>query len=117
VFLKSIYIVRRLELFIYGDKKFFEVTSRKQPLRRCVGCHKIFPKSCLLRIAKVDCEKLLIDREAKACGRGAYICNSINCLLLAKKQKAFERTFKIKSVLNIYDLLNDELVSGESSIE
>jgi len=50
------------------------------PLRRCVGCGRIAPKSELLRIAAAPVDAVarrrhaVADRDARMPGRGAYLC-------------------------------------------
>ncbi len=48
------------------------------PLRRCVGCGRIAPKSELVRIALVregaQRARAVCDRSATLPGRGAYLC-------------------------------------------
>ncbi len=61
--------------------------------RTCIGCNEKKDKKELLRIAKNSFGKLQIDENYKMQGRGAYICNNIECVLKAKKKRKLERTF------------------------
>ena len=64
---------------------------KKQPLRKCVGCNEQKEKKDLLRVVKnKDCE-VFLDKNGKANGRGAYICNDKTCFETARKRRAFER--------------------------
>ena len=64
---------------------------RKIPMRMCVGCREMKPKVQLLRVVKPQDGDAAIDRTGKAPGRGAYVCESIECLKKAQKSRALER--------------------------
>ena len=68
----------------------------KKPERKCIGCRNSFEKSGLIRIVKTPDEEVIIDKNGKADGRGAYICRDINCLNKAFKKNQLEYSFKIK---------------------
>lgn len=81
--------------------------KRKIPMRMCVGCREMKPKAELMRVVKpqdVDCA---IDRTGKAPGRGAYVCESAECLKKAQKTKALERALEAK----IDDAVFEQLAS------
>jgi len=69
---------------------------KKTPLRQCVGCREMKPKSELTRVVKSPEGEISIDLTGKKPGRGAYICHDENCLKKIKKSNAFSRTFKTK---------------------
>ncbi|MCL2048129.1 MAG: YlxR family protein [Defluviitaleaceae bacterium] len=50
-------------------------------------------KALLLRFVSSD-EGVYLDTSGKAQGRGAYICNSPDCLKKAKKARGLERSLK-----------------------
>lgn len=50
------------------------------------------PKNQLIRVAYYD-GKMSVDRLGRANGRGAYICNSKECMEKAFKRRAFNRAF------------------------
>lgn len=78
---------------------------KKIPQRTCIGCNEKKDKKDLIRIVKDKEENINIDRTGKANGRGAYICDNINCLEKAIKSKKLDRTFSIKISQEIYDKL------------
>lgn len=47
-------------------------------------------------------------------GRGAYICNSTECLKQAVKKKSLERSLKTPIPKDIYQELEKEMIKGES---
>lgn len=67
--------------------------KKKQPLRMCIGCGEMKPKTELLRIVKQKNGSIVCDATGKAQGRGAYICAGKECLEKAKKARRFERAF------------------------
>ena len=52
----------------------------KLPERTCMGCNGKKPKKELIRIVKNKEGEINIDRTGKMQGRGAYICDNIECL-------------------------------------
>lgn len=82
------------------------------PTRTCVACRQAKPKRELLRIVKPPQGEITIDSSSRANGRGAYICNSLNCMQIAKKNKSFNRAFKCEVPPEVYDnligVLSDE---------
>lgn len=83
---------------------------KKIPIRKCVGCGENKPKRELIRIVKNKENEIFIDLKGKANGRGVYICNSIECLDMAIKNKSIERSFEQKIDQEILDELRNTLV-------
>ena len=75
------------------------------PQRTCIGCNSQKNKNELIRIVKNKDGVISIDRTGKANGRGAYICDNIQCLEKAIKTKALERTFEMNISESIYNEL------------
>ena len=67
-------------------------------------------KKSLIRIVKQNDGKIFIDKTGKANGRGAYICNNIECLEKAIKSKRLERAFEQKIDNEIYESLRGVIV-------
>ena len=61
------------------------------PERTCVVCRKKAPKHTLYRFCLKE-GSLFWDKDFRAGGRGAYICES--CIGELKKKKAFSRLLK-----------------------
>lgn len=78
---------------------------KKIPQRTCIGCKEKKDKKDLIRIVKDKDGNITLDRTGKANGRGAYICDNIQCLEKAIKTKALARTFE----MNIDETFYDEL--------
>ena len=78
---------------------------KKEPQRTCLGCKESKNKKELIRIVKQNDGKIFIDKTGKANGRGAYICNNIECLEKAIKSKRLENNFETKIDNEIYESL------------
>lgn len=86
---------------------------KKVPLRKCIGCNISKPKNELIRIVKND-EGILIDKTSKLNGRGAYICNSLECFEKMVKTKSLERTFEQKIEQEVLETLTNYFVKKGS---
>ena len=82
------------------------------PQRTCIGCNTVKDKKELIRIVKNKENQINIDRTGKMDGRGAYICDNIECLEKAIKTKKLERTFEMKIDDEIYENLRG-VISGK----
>lgn len=95
-------------------------------MRQCIGCRESRPKTELIRIVRsehiVECDDkesrsvsvcadrtVYVDRTGKANGRGAYLCDRLECLQKARKNHGLERAFKINIKDEIYDDLERQL--------
>ena len=86
---------------------------KKIPQRTCIGCMQSKNKNELLRIVKQNDGKIFVDKTGKANGRGAYICNSVDCLEKAIKLKRLEKKFETKIDDEIYEYLRGAIVEGK----
>ena len=75
------------------------------PQRTCIGCNEVKNKNDLIRIVKDKEGNIFVDKTGKANGRGAYICNNIECLEKMIKTKKLERTFEVTISPEIYEKL------------
>lgn len=87
--------------------------KKKIPMRQCTGCGEMKTKKELIRVIKTPENEILIDFTGKKNGRGAYLCNSLECLKKARKTKAIERSLKTTIPDEIYDQLEKELTAVE----
>jgi len=83
---------------------------KRIPQRTCMGCNTSKNKDELIRIVKDKNENIFIDVSGKANGRGAYICNSVECLEKAIKSKKLEKCFEVKIDNKIYESLRGVIV-------
>lgn len=87
--------------------------DNKIPRRKCIVCNERKEKRELIRVVKNKENQVFVDRNGKANGRGAYICNTNECLNKAFKTKAFNKSFKSNIANEIYDSLKKELYKNE----
>ena len=83
---------------------------KKIPLRTCMGCNEKKPKKESVRIVKNKDGKIFIDRTGKADGRGAYICDSIECLEKVIKSKRLERVLETQIPEEVYNNLRGVII-------
>mgnify|MGYP004664255907 FL=1 len=83
---------------------------KKIPQITCIGCNVQKNKNDLIRIVMNKEGNISIDKTGKANGRGAYICNNIECLEKAIKSKRLERSFERKIDDTIYNSLRNEII-------
>jgi predicted RNA-binding protein YlxR (DUF448 family) len=67
------------------------------------------PKKELIRIVRTPEGDIRIDKTGKAAGRGAYICDDVECLNKVQKKKALNRAFQQDVGEEIYMKLQEEL--------
>ena len=78
---------------------------KSQPQRTCMGCNTKKDKKDLIRIVKNKENQISIDRTGKKEGRGAYLCDEIQCLEKIIKSKRLEKIFEMKISEEIYENL------------
>ena len=83
---------------------------KKIPQRTCLGCNEAKPKNELIRIVKQSDGKIFVDKTGKAEGRGAYICNNVECLEKAIKSKSLSRSFETEINNEIYESLRGVII-------
>lgn len=81
--------------------------EKKIPMRQCIGCREMKPKSELVRVVRTPEGEILLDLSRKANGRGAYFCRNRDCLETAFRKKAVERSLG----LSIPDAVKETLLT------
>jgi hypothetical protein len=89
------------------------VRKKKIPLRKCLGCNESRPKRELIRVVRNKEGEVKIDLTGKANGRGAYICNNIECLKKARKNKRISKALDVEIPEEVYERLLMEIDSNE----
>lgn len=84
-------------------------TTRKVPMRQCVGCQEMKSKKEMLRVIKTTENEIILDATGRKNGRGAYLCFSKECLSKARKNRGLERSLKTSIPPEVYDSLEKEL--------
>lgn len=86
---------------------------KKEIRRMCVGCGEMFDKRELIRVVKSPEGEVSLDKTGKKNGRGAYVCNNVQCLKKARKRKYIERAFSMKIDDEVYDKMEEEIINAE----
>ena len=83
--------------------------QKKIPTRKCVGCGEMREKKDMIRVIKTPEGDICLDTTGRANGRGAYICNSAECLKKAVKNRGLEKSLKAQIPGDILEQMNKEL--------
>lgn len=83
--------------------------EKKLPTRMCTGCMQMKAKSELIRIVRSPEGEIFLDTTGRKNGRGAYICNSVECFNKAIRKKAFERAFGVSISDELKDSIREEI--------
>ena len=83
--------------------------------RMCMGCNNKKDKRELIRVVLNKNGEIAIDKTGKLAGRGAYICDSIECLEKAIKTKRLEKCFDMKIDENIYNELRGVIIDNKNN--
>ncbi len=94
--------------------------SRHQPLRQCVGCRKVRPKTELLRFVRNSSAEAVFDREGRLEGRGFYLCPGEQCFAKAYRNKRirtvyFRKREQVNELIyevreNLLDMIKKDLI-------
>jgi predicted RNA-binding protein YlxR (DUF448 family) len=68
--------------------------QRRNPTRTCVACREAEGKRGLLRVARAPDGTVVYDPTGRAPGRGAYLHRDAECVQLARRRRALERSLK-----------------------
>lgn len=85
------------------------MTTKKVPLRQCIGCGEMKNKKAMIRILKTAEGEFVLDATGRKNGRGAYLCPCMECFQKAVKSKGLERSFKMAIPKEIYETLEKEM--------
>mgnify|MGYP003294567187 CR=1 FL=1 len=86
---------------------------KNNPQRTCIACRSTKDKGLLIRIVKDKNNNFSVDKLGKLNGRGAYICNSNECLEKAIKTRALNRTFKCEINNSVYETIKEEITCNK----
>lgn len=82
--------------------------QKKIPLRMCIACRELKEKKSMLRLVKPAEGDVFIDFSGKASGRGAYICDSAECIAKLRKQRLLNKTFACPVDDRVYTSVEEE---------
>lgn len=86
---------------------------KKIPLRQCLGCREMKPKSELIRVVRAPDGEISLDFRGKKPGRGAYLCPDGACLARVRKGRAIERAFSAPVSAEVYAALEEQMKAGD----
>lgn len=87
--------------------------TKKIPVRMCSGCGRHIPKKELIRVVRSPQGELSVDLTGKKSGRGAYLCQNVECLRKARKTRRLERSLSCQIPDEVYERLEEALGRGE----
>lgn len=82
---------------------------KKIPQRSCVVCKSKKDKNELIRIVKNQTNEIIIDESGKKPGKGAYICDSIECIEKGTKSNSLKKALEIDVPEEIYEKLRERI--------
>ncbi|MCI8607559.1 MAG: YlxR family protein [Hungatella sp.] len=85
------------------------MSTKKVPLRQCIGCGEMKNKREMIRILKTESEGIVLDATGRKNGRGAYVCPDGECLKKAIKSRGLDRSFKMTVPREVYETLEKEM--------
>ena len=83
--------------------------TRKMPMRTCVITQEKCLKKDLVRIVRTPDNDVVIDKEGKQNGHGAYLQLKMEVIEKAKNNKALEKALEIEIPDSIYEELENIL--------
>ena len=75
---------------------------KKIPLRMCIACREMKPKTDMLRVVRTPEGEIKLDFTGKQNGRGAYLCDSAECIKKLGKAKLLNRVFSTQVDDSVY---------------
>lgn len=85
---------------------------KRQPQRTCMGCNQRRDKKDFIRIVKNKENEIYIDKTGRQEGRGAYLCDDIQCLEKVIKSKRLEKVLSKKIEEKTYEDLRGVILNG-----
>lgn len=79
----------------------------------CIACRGTYEKKQMLRIVKDKDGNISLDFSGKKAGRGAYICDSAQCIDKCVKNKLLNRNFGQEISVEVYDAIKKQYADRE----
>ncbi len=86
--------------------------AKKIPMRTCIACRGEKPKKEMLRVVRNSEGKISLDFSGKLPGRGAYICDSADCIKRLRKYRLLNKTFSCEVPEEVYTRIEEEFSGG-----
>ena len=85
------------------------MSTKKVPLRQCIGCGEMKNKREMIRILKTESEGIVLDATGRKNGSGTYGCPAGECLKKAINSRGLDRSFKMTVPREVYETLEKEM--------
>ena len=82
--------------------------GKQIPLRTCIACREEKPKREMLRVVRNADGKIDLDFSGKLPGRGAYLCDSADCVKRLKRYKLLNKAFSAEVPEEVYLRIEEE---------
>lgn len=82
--------------------------EKKVPMRTCIACRQEKPKREMLRVVRNAAGEISLDFSGKLAGRGAYLCDSAECVKKLRKYKLLNKNFSCEVPEEIYRRIEEE---------
>lgn len=83
--------------------------EKKVPMRMCIVCREMKEKKSLFRVVKTQ-DGIQLDLSGRLAGRGAYVCDSPECVENLAKKKVLNREFKTDVDASVYERIREEIL-------
>ena len=81
------------------------MTAQKTPIRTCIGCGQTSAKRTVVRFVRTTEGHVELDASGKKKGRGAYMCEQLDCYELAYKRRKLASALRVALSEDDYDRL------------
>jgi hypothetical protein len=78
-----------------------------------VACRTVRDKNDLVRLVRTPEGEIRVDPTGKQCGRGSYLCPTLDCLRAAQKRKSLDRAFKAPIPAETWARLEEQLTMSD----
>ncbi len=86
---------------------------KKPPVRMCIACKNAYEKKQMWTSVKDKDGNISLDFTGKKAGRGAYICDSADCIEKCVKNKLLNRNFAQEIAPEVYDAIKDQYANRQ----
>ena len=84
--------------------------QKKIPLRTCIACREEKPKREMLRVVRNAEGEIRLDFSGKLPGRGAYLCDSADCVAKLRRYRLLNKNFSCDVPEEIYLRIEEEFL-------
>ena len=78
------------------------------PMRTCIACRGEKPKREMLRVVKNAAGEIRLDFSGKLPGRGAYICDSAECIKKLRRYRLLNKNFSCEVPEEVYARIEED---------